>query len=86
MHILVANPGSTSLKFKLCEFPAETIIAQGKIERIGEAVSPWQITAAGETRSGEQPVPDYTTGVRVISWDARSKGAARIRSPLEKIS
>lgn len=66
MKILVANPGSTSLKFKLYEFPAERIAAQGKIERIGEAASPWQITAGGTATSGEEHVPDYAHGVSLL--------------------
>jgi acetate kinase len=35
MKILVCNAGSTSLKFKLYEMPACTVIAQCKIERVG---------------------------------------------------
>lgn len=80
MHILVANPGSTSLKFKLYEFPTERLMAQGKIERIGEARSPWQISAGGQTRQGEEPVPDYTAGVRVILGHLTGGEAPVLRS------
>jgi acetate kinase len=66
LNILVANPGSTSLKVKLFRFPEEKVVAQGKIERIGQALSPWQIQAGGQTLSGEEPVPDYGHGVSVV--------------------
>lgn len=36
MLILVCNAGSTSLKFKLYDFPKETLFASAKIERIGD--------------------------------------------------
>ncbi len=75
MKILVANPGSTSLKFKLYAFPEENLIAQGKIERIGEAQSPWQITVGDETRQGAAAVPDQTSGV-AMTLRALTEGAS----------
>lgn len=35
MKILVCNVGSTSLKFKLYDMPACTVLSQGKAERVG---------------------------------------------------
>ena len=35
MKVLVCNAGSTSLKFKLYEMPACTVLATGKVERVG---------------------------------------------------
>ena len=37
MKILVCNAGSTSLKFKLYDMPAETVLAKAGIERVGSA-------------------------------------------------
>jgi acetate kinase len=37
MIILVANIGSTSFKYRLLEMPQVTALAQGRVERIGEA-------------------------------------------------
>ena len=37
MIILVANIGSTSFKYRLLEMPELTVLAQGRIERIGQA-------------------------------------------------
>jgi acetate kinase len=36
MNILVPNLGSTSLKFQLLEMPAETVLANGRIERVSD--------------------------------------------------
>ena len=36
MNILVPNLGSTSLKYQLIDFPAETVITKGRFERIGQ--------------------------------------------------
>ncbi|MDO4386290.1 MAG: hypothetical protein Q4E18_09855, partial [Clostridia bacterium] len=35
MKILVCNAGSTSLKFKVYAFPQETVLARGRVERVG---------------------------------------------------
>lgn len=40
MKILVINGGSSSIKYKLYEFPQKRLIAKGIIERIGEKESP----------------------------------------------
>lgn len=77
MKILVANPGSTSLKFKLYEFPSERIVAQGQIERISEPMSPWKVKIGDRTAGGEVPVPDYTAGVK-LALRALTQGKAPI--------
>ena len=64
MKILIANPGSTSLKFKLYEFPQETILATGKIERMSADHSPYAIKVGSQSISGEVPLADYSAGVR----------------------
>lgn len=37
MNILVCNAGSTSLKFKLYDFPEKKVLASGRVERVGSA-------------------------------------------------
>ena len=39
MKILVLNSGSSSIKFKLYDFPSRELLLAGSIERIGEADS-----------------------------------------------
>jgi acetate kinase len=45
MKILVANIGSTSFKYRLLEMPQTTVLAQGRIERIGQGECPDYDTA-----------------------------------------
>lgn len=37
MQIIVCNAGSTSLKFKVYVYPEKTVLAVGKVERVGDA-------------------------------------------------
>ena len=53
MKILVANIGSTSFKYRLYETDSMTLMAQGKVERIGQA---------GQC-------PDYDTAIRICLAD-----------------
>lgn len=70
MNLLIANVGSTSLKFKLYEFPAESVLAEGKIEAIGRASSPASYrNCHGKTAASEQPVADYPSAIRMaVAW------------------
>ncbi len=75
MKILICNPGSTSLKYKLFEFeqasdPAPRTLAQGKIERIGNAESPFAFTVgegtAARVHSGSLEKADYRGALQAI--------------------
>ncbi len=37
MRVLVPNLGSTSLKYQVFEFPSESVLAKGRLERIGQS-------------------------------------------------
>lgn len=66
MIVLICNAGSTSLKFKLFDMPAETVLASGKIERVGsadDAIFGYEDATRTIHREG-QNIPDYRTGVR----------------------
>jgi len=54
-QILVANIGTTSFKFRLYEMPSERVLAQGVIERIGGAESPYKF------QIGDEPVNKGST-------------------------
>ena len=45
MKILVANVGSTSFKYKLFDMTDETVLAEGRLERIGDARCPFSIAS-----------------------------------------
>ena len=68
MKILVCNAGSTSLKFKLYELPAGTVLARAGIERVGSENDALFHYVNEENDSGidlaGQNIPDYRTGIR----------------------
>jgi len=64
--ILIVNPGSTSLKFKLYLFPEENILATGKIERIGDEKSDFSFSILKKEYKGREKIPDYKTGVEFL--------------------
>lgn len=64
MNILAVNAGSSSFKFKLFNAAAETVLAQGAVERIGGNASAFQYRS-GETRAeGALKAPDHLPAVR----------------------
>lgn len=68
MKILICNAGSTSLKFKLYDMPAEEVLASGGVERIGstdDAIYKYDNASRGVSlREEKRSVPDYETGIR----------------------
>lgn len=68
MKILICNAGSTSLKFKLYDMPAEGVLASGGVERVGstdDAIYKYDNASRGVSlREEKQSVPDYETGIR----------------------
>lgn len=80
MKILVCNAGSTSLKFKLYEMPQCTVLATGKVERVGsanDAIFGYQNCATGYTEDRDgQTIPDYQDGIeRFLRCLAGGEGA-----------
>ena len=67
MKVLVCNVGSTSLKFKLFEMPAENVVAEGKIERVGSkdnAIFHYENKGTGySVKLEKQDVLTYTKGI-----------------------
>ncbi len=73
-RILVANIGSTSIKFRLFEMPTEIVLAQGRVERIGDTSSPWQITANEKSESGDATVRTYDDAIELAEATLRTLG------------
>lgn len=67
MKVLICNAGSTSLKFKLYDMPAETVLAQCHVERVGssdDALFRYQNNQNGVSlHLTSQNVPDYRSGI-----------------------
>ena len=81
MKVLVCNAGSTSLKFKLYEMPACTVLATGKVERVGscdDAIFGYCNTATGyRVDAGKMNIPDYAVGINKFLFElTQGKGAA----------
>ncbi len=64
MKILVANIGSTSFKYRLYDMANENQLAKGRIERIGENVSPVEVEANGQKFVKECFIPNHGEAVR----------------------
>ncbi len=66
MFVLVANLGSTSFKYRLYEMPAETQLARGGIDRIGQdADSTCQVEIGSRREQIVQRIPDHAAAVRM---------------------
>ena len=70
MKILVSNVGSTSLKFKLFDFPKEQVICEAKVERVGnltDAIYTYKNSLSGFSEKKEGCcVPDYSAGIKLF--------------------
>ncbi len=64
MKILVANLGSTSFKYSLYDMDDERLLARGRVERIGEASSPCQISIGDFKKEENVSAPDHGIAVR----------------------
>ena len=86
MKILICNAGSTSLKFKLWEMPEYSVLAEGKVERVGSAQGIFSYKSARGTISRDGlNVPDYTAGIGMF-LDALAKSDLRAVEALDEIA
>lgn len=65
MKVLVANLGSTSFKYRLFDLPAETQLARGGIDRIGQAQSACFVEIAGRREESTTAIPDHAAAVQI---------------------
>lgn len=67
MKVMVCNAGSTSLKFKLYEMPETTVLATGKVERVGsadDAIFGYCNASTGyKLELKGQNIPNYKAGI-----------------------
>lgn len=86
MKILICNAGSTSLKFKLWEMPDFTVLAEGKVERVGSVHAIFSYKSeAGSVYKDELSVPDYTAGIQMF-LDVLSASEFRAIDQLSQIA
>jgi acetate kinase len=66
-QILVANIGSTSFKFRVFEMPSERLLAQGGVECIGSAESPYKFRIGdGPVSKGSATFPDHGAAIKFV--------------------
>lgn len=67
MKILIANPGSSSMKCMLLDMPSEKQLARVRVERVGEMEAPVEWTDRdGVSHQAIVPIPDHETAIRVV--------------------
>ncbi|MCL2560034.1 MAG: acetate kinase [Turicibacter sp.] len=64
--ILAINAGSSSLKFQLLEMPAETVLTEGIVERIGFSDAKFKIEFGDEEIKVTEEVLDHTKAVDLV--------------------
>ena len=81
MKLLVCNAGSTSLKFKLFDMPAETVLAEGKVERVGTDTAIYHFSKPDGFRIFREnlSIPTYTEFSLI--WRNLNAWASRQFSP-----
>ena len=88
MKILICNAGSTSLKFKLWQMPALTVLAEGRVERVGSdrATFGYRCGSHAVERDGLS-IPDYTAGIRrfLDALSAKEGGAVASLAEIEAV-
>lgn len=65
MKVLVANLGSTSFKYRLYDLPAETQLARGGIDRIGQPQSAAFVQIGSHRQEATLSIPDHAAAVRI---------------------
>ena len=65
MKVLVANLGSTSFKYRLYDLPAETQLARGGIDRIGQGTGTCFVEIAGRREESTEAIADHAAAVKI---------------------
>jgi len=86
MKLLACNVGSTSLKYRLYEFPQEQELLVGKIEKIGseQAIVSYSYDNTKERRI--QPIPDMAAGVALAISVITDSGKVSCMDEVEGIA
>ncbi|UZH55086.1 acetate kinase [Salinimicrobium tongyeongense] len=66
-NILVINSGSSSLKFQLIEMPSEKVLAQGLVERIGQASGKIHYKSEAFSTSEEMQIADHSVALKEVT-------------------
>ena len=85
MKILVVNVGSTSLKFRLFQMEDESVVAVGRVERVGSPSSPLSYQL-GEEPKQERDIraPDHRAAIEQV-LDILTDPASKVLASLEEL-
>jgi acetate kinase len=67
MKILVINAGSSSIKYQLIEMPAQNVLCNGMIDRIGLDTSNLTYTTPNNKVEESATIPDHKTGLEKVA-------------------
>ena len=81
MHILVANLGSTSFKYRLFDMLDERQMARGGVERIGAERSPSFVEIGARRRELTAQVPDHAVAVKLCLEQLTDPGEGCLSDP-----
>jgi acetate kinase len=84
MKVLVVNCGSSSIKYRLVEMPAGTVLAKGLLERIGESGGAQVHEAGGRKVRAEGAVADHAAGMALL-LEALTTGETKVLNDVEEI-
>ena len=85
MKILVVNVGSTSLKFRLFQMEDESVVAVGKVERVGSPQSPLSYQLGdGPRQERDILAPDHRAAIEQV-LEILTDPAARVLTSLEEL-
>lgn len=86
MLVLICNVGSTSLKYKLFDMPSETVLVDGRMERVGrkDGIFTYKNLKSGYTERLESvALPTYTEGINLFLKFLTSADKGAIKSVRE---
>nr|WKN36276.1 acetate kinase [Tunicatimonas sp. TK19036] len=72
MNILVLNSGSSSIKYRIYQLPAEQLMAFGSVERIGEGEGTVTHHYNDKEASNERSIKDHREGLHLVADHIKS--------------
>lgn len=86
MKILVLNCGSSSIKYQLLDMETESVLAIGKVERVGMEDAIFEYKGAGEKIKEIGTILDHTAGIRKVLKALTDPVHGVIRAPEEIVA
>ncbi|OTA41336.1 MAG: acetate kinase [Symbiobacterium thermophilum] len=86
MKILVLNCGSSSIKYQLLDMETESVLAIGKVERVGMEDAIFEYKGAGEKIKEIGTILDHTAGIRKVLEALTDPVHGVIRAPEEIVA